>query len=42
MWHRILIVDKAEVGGRVVWWLGAAGQIVEVHGEGLIADAGLA
>jgi len=39
---RILVVDEAEVGGRVVWWLSAAGQVVQVHREGLVPDAGLA
>jgi hypothetical protein len=39
---RVLVVNEAEVGGGVVWWLGATGQIVEVHGEGLVPYAGLA
>jgi len=32
---RVLVVHKAEVGGGVVWWLGAAGQVVQVHRERL-------
>ena len=33
--NRVLVVHKAEVGGGVVWWLGAASQVVQMHRERL-------